>query len=156
MTAARERWSPPKAKHGEILRPSRQALKSMERENALYPANQFVDVPRVLWPSDYAPNLMRALRSRDFMVQVYGEKDGVIRLSIHRCAFDRDAGRWRDGISWDDLQHIKTLCGFGDCPAVEIYPPLADEVNVANIRHLFVLPEAPSFMWTKRRKSENV
>ena len=144
-----ERWQTPRPARSETLNPSRAALRMMEQENRRYPANAFVEVPREEWPGCPPPKLFRALRSRDFMVQVYQEGDGVIRLSVHRCAYDDKSGRWKDGISWDDLQHIKTLAGYGDLPAVEIYPPLSDEVNVANIRHLFILPEAPVFMWTK-------
>ncbi|HKY81686.1 MAG TPA: hypothetical protein VJM09_09455 [Sphingobium sp.] len=147
----RERWQTPRPARSETLNPSRAALKMMEQENKLYPATAFVDVPRVEWPANPPSGLIRALRSRDFMVQVYEEEGGILRLSVHRCAYDGATGRWKDGISWDDLQHIKTLVGYGNMPAVEIYPPIADEVNVANIRHLFILPKAPAFMWTKRR-----
>ena len=149
----RERWTPPRPARSEVLNPSRAALKLMDRENALYPVNALAVVPQAEWPCNPPPKLVMALRSRDFMVQVYDEDGGVIRLSVHRCAYDSNVGRWKDGISWDDLQHIKTLAGFGDRPAVEIYPPIADEVNVANIRHLFILPEAPAFMWQKREGS---
>ena len=33
---------------------------------------------------------------------------------------------------------IKTECGRGDLEAVEIFPRREDEVNVANLRHLWV------------------
>ncbi len=146
MTA---RWSPPNPPATDRMHPSREALREIERENRRYPVNAFVEVPREQWPGNPPPRLIRALRSRDFMVQAYDEAAGIIRLSVHRCAFSIATGRWKDGIRWDDLQHIKTLAGYGDMCAVEIYPPLADEVNVANIRHLFILPEPPAYMWTK-------
>lgn len=43
-------------------------------------------------------------------------------------------------LSWEELQEGKRDLGFGDCLAVEIYPPDAEVVNEANIRHLWVLP----------------
>lgn len=146
-----EVWITPRPPRSERLNPPREVLKAMEVENRSYPANRFVEVPREDWPMNPPARLVRALRSRFFSVQVYREDDGVMRLSIHRNAYDRRQGRWKDGISWDDLQHIKTLVGYGDRAAVEVYPPLAYEVNVANIRHLFIFPEPPAFMWRKDR-----
>jgi hypothetical protein len=142
-----ERWSPPRPPRSEDLNPSRAALRQMEQENRRYPVNSLAEVPRTEWPPRSPEKLIRVLRSRDFMVQVYQEAGNIVRLSVQRCAYDTATGRWKDGISWDDLQHLKTLAGFADQAAVELYPPLASEVNVANLRHLFVLPEPPTFMW---------
>lgn len=144
-------WLTPRPKSNERMNPSREVLRAMEIENRTFPVNKFVEIPREEWPHRPPPGIVRVFRSRHFMVQVYQENDSVIRLSVHRAEFDRKQGRWKDGISWDDLQHIKTLVGYGDMAAVELYPPLASEVNVANIRHLFILPEPPTFMWRKDR-----
>lgn len=84
-------------------------------------------------------------RSRGYLVQVYRACDGVLRLSI--CTTEIDGDRWADGISWRRLQRLKAECGFGDREAVEIYPPDADVVDVANMRHLWVLPERLPFSW---------
>ncbi len=53
---------------------------------------------------------------------------------------------WRkdgtDGISWDELQHIKNLAFGAEATAVEIFPPMSQLVNIKNIRHLWlVLPD---------------
>ncbi|WP_441316779.1 DUF7694 domain-containing protein [Halomonas sp. hl-4] len=32
---------------------------------------------------------------------------------------------------------------------MEVYPDDANIVNVSNMRHLWVLPEQPAFMWRK-------
>ena len=118
-------WITPRPPRSDRLNPSREELKAMEVENRSYPANRFVEVPRKDWPMNPPARLVRALRSRFFSVQVYREDDGVMRMSVHRNAYDRRHDRWKDGISWDDLQHIKTLVGYGDRAAVELYPPLS-------------------------------
>lgn len=104
-------------------------------------------VPRELWPSlAIETNRVRMWRSRRFVVQEFEEADGIVRLSVNRAALNRD-GSWVENITWDELQQIKFQCGFGDREAVEIYPPSDQVVNVANMRHLFVLPERLPFSW---------
>lgn len=44
---------------------------------------------------------------------------------------------------------IKRQLGYGDFDAVEVYPKDNDVVNVANIRHLFILNEPLPFIWRK-------
>lgn len=140
----------PKPHGGERLNPSREALKCMDRENKKFPVDRLVEIPREEWPVKQHAKLRRVLRCRDFLVQVFIEPDGVLRLSVQRCAFDRSSGRWVDGITWDDLQHLKTLSGYGELTAVELYPPDNEMVNVANLRHLWILPIAPAFMWRRK------
>ncbi|AHF89535.1 hypothetical protein OPIT5_03975 [Opitutaceae bacterium TAV5] len=105
----------------------------------------FVVIPRSEWPLKQS-NMITAYRNRHYLVQAFAETGGVVRLSVNRTDIDRD-GRWRDGITWDELQRIKAAVGFGDRQAVEIFPPDRDVVNVANIRHLWVLPEPLPFAW---------
>lgn len=59
-------------------------------------------------------------------------KDGdSIRLDI--------ANKDLSGVfSWEDLQEIKSQCGYGNYDAVEYYPADIDVINTANIRHLYV------------------
>lgn len=97
-------------------------------------------------------NPIRALASRFFFVQVYRD-NGFIRLSINRTELDND-GNWRAGITWDELMQCKGEAGYGDKWAVEVYPPVEAVVNVANMRHLFLLDEAPEFAW-KKESSES-
>jgi hypothetical protein len=52
-----------------------------------------------------------------------------------------------DNIPWDDLQRLKTECGYGMFDAVEIYPNKRYEVNVANMRHLWIMADPLSFAW---------
>jgi hypothetical protein len=87
----------------------------------------------------------RAWVSRTHLVQLFDDS-GTDRLSINRADID-NYGMWLDGITWDDLQRIKAEIGFGDRWAVEIFPPDNKVINVANIRHLWLLPTEPDFGW---------
>jgi len=110
----------------------------------------------------YSPVLMTALpvkpmergpfaawRNRNFLVQAY-QDGGTVRLSVDRADFDISTGDGDDGITWDDLMQVKNACGYQDCWAVEVYPPEEHLVNVANMRHLWILDIAPSFAWRKK------
>lgn len=91
-------------------------------------------------------------RNNRFLVQAFDDGVGALRLSICRSELD-DKGNWRDGLTWDELQQIKNAVGFSDFDAVEVYPAEADVVNVANMRHLWVMTEQLKFAWrTKRPK----
>jgi hypothetical protein len=128
------------------IRPQ-QAQAHLADQNRLWPATLRA-VPREAWPASMSnERRLAVLRSRDFLVQCFAEKDGVYRLSINRTAIDLKSGRWRDGITWDELQRLKAEAGFGNHFAVEVFPASDDVVNVANVRHLFVLPEPPPFAW---------
>jgi hypothetical protein len=81
--------------------------------------------------------------------------NGAERLTICRTTVDPSAARWLEGIGWDDLQRLKRECGRGERWAVEIFPADSEVVNVANMRHLWVLPEAPSFAWRTLRHPKN-
>jgi hypothetical protein len=99
------------------------------------------EVSRDQWPSNAPRGLLRVLRSRSYLVQVYaaseGSPDAMLRLSV--CRTSVVAGRWADGISWDDLQRLKREAGYGDAQAIEIYPPDSDVIDDANMRHLWIL-----------------
>lgn len=122
----------------------------LANENRRWPV-ELRAIPRDEWPGrgDQNERVLAVLRSRDFLVQVYAEPDGVVRLSVNRAALDLKTGRWRDGITWDELQRLKFEAGYGDRFAVEVFPATDDVVNVANVRHLFVLPEPPAFAWRR-------
>lgn len=129
----------------------RAAIKKLERDNASAPVTMTA-VPQP-WPAPHlqkcVDNLVGLWRSRKFLAQLFRQRDGTLRLSVNRTMVGLDGDRWIDGITWDELQQVKAECGFGDRWAVEIYPPDYDVVNVANVRHLFLLPEAPAFAWKR-------
>ena len=111
-----------------------------------------VPVPERDWPSSPpgAPRPFEVYCSREYLVQVFHESRDVYRISVCRTKRGPD-GRWLDGITWDELQQIKREVGFGDHWAVEVFPADLDVVNVANMRHLWVLKEKPDFAWGRAR-----
>lgn len=120
-------------------------------ENAKWPL-ELVEIPWEDFP-DGVPvpeKLVKLMRSRYFLVQLYENESGANRLSISRT--DRSAtrpGSSTDGITWDELQELKRQAGFGDRDAVEIYPKDQDVVNVANMRHLWILDREIPFAWRR-------
>jgi hypothetical protein len=111
-------------------------------ENSLWP-DTLTEIPRSEWPTTNIPKgLVRVLRNKRFLVQEYEPVNGSVRLSVSRTTESSErAGSCEDGISWDELQSLKSQAGFGNRDAVEIYPPDGDLINVANMRHLWVLDE---------------
>ena len=126
----------------------RQALKGLERANARQPARMTI-IPRESWPSSAGDRLRGVWRSRDFLAQLAVEPSGAMRLSVNRTRLDSLGDRWDDNISWDELMRVKRECGFGDLWAVEVMPADAHIVNVANMRHLWLMAEAPQFAWKR-------
>jgi hypothetical protein len=142
---------------GDGMTPSAAQLRELKRTNLSYPKH-LVDLPRECWPDmNRSPFLtgsvpVKVMRSRSFMLVVWREANDYFRLSVNRTEWDERQKRFRDDISWDDLQRLKAEAGFGDLCAVEVYPPDEHVVNVANMRHLFLTTELP-FMWRRSNQS---
>lgn len=135
----------------ELSKPavSREVRRQMERAAAKRPAVLTL-VQRDKWPdAQYDPKRIEVWLSRDYLVQVFQEAGGVLRLSCGRTTMRPD-GRWNDGITWDELQEVKRQVGHGDDYAIEVYPRDCDVVNVANMRHLWVMPLPLHFGWFNR------
>lgn len=115
--------------------------------SARYPAH-LVPIPRSEWPTarEWASLPVEVWRSRQFLVMLY-DQDGYERLSVCRAALAPGGADWAEGISWEDLQQVKAECGRWDCWVVEVFPPDAQIVNVANMRHLWILKEPPPYGW---------
>lgn len=130
----------------EVIR----ARRHLRDENARWPAQLYVVEPAA-WPPSMPFGVERVLRSRTFLVQVYQPHvpTGAIRLSVCRTELAADGARWKDDITWEELQRLKGEAGFADREAVEVFPPDTSIVNVANMRHLWVLPagERMAFSW---------
>lgn len=125
---------------------SNRVLKEENRKWPMLP----VEMPKETWPpipAGLSPGVvrMRLLRSREFVIQIFDEH-GTIRITVIRTLLDK-RGRWKDGITWDELQQIKRWCGYADEIAVEIYPRESDVIDVANMRHLWILKEPLPFGW---------
>lgn len=130
---------------------SREQRRKLARENAKLPT-VLRPVPKENWPSvplDVSKIPYAVWRSRDFLVSCYQEPDGISRLSVARSEIDTSTGRWKEGITWDELQEIKRQVGLGDYMAVEIFPADRDVINVANMRHLWVMRDPLPFAWKK-------
>lgn len=97
-------------------------------------------------------NLIEVWRSKRFLMQVFYKSGEPVRLSVNRTAVQPN-GDWVEGITWEEMQRLKAECGRGALAGVEIYPPDDDIVNIANMRHMFVLAEPPAFMWKKGEKT---
>ena len=77
--------------------------------------DNFKMVPAKEWPSN-PPNLKAVLKNRDFLVQIYVEKYAT-RITVCRTA--RLNNQWKQEITWDELQAIKSNIGYGKYFAVE-------------------------------------
>lgn len=128
----------------------RAAQRYIVQENAKWPA-QLKEWPRDEWPNRGAPGVLRVFRSRTFLVQEFAaEAPAIVRLSINRTALTND-GEWQQDITWEELQRLKREAGYGEFDAVEVFPSDADVVNVANMRHLWVLAGGfLNFAWRKK------
>lgn len=137
--------------------PSRQMLRALRRTNLVYPLH-CVQLAPELWPAPdpRGPRPYQMWRSRSFLVQVFDQNPNrpqpeetptIIRLSINRTQWDERQNTWSANISWEELQRVKREVGFGSCDAVEIFPDDKDVVNVANMRHLWILPDRIPFAW---------
>ena len=128
-----------------MIKISREARRQLERDNAKWPAKLQV-VPRSQWHDDDDPKRRSVFRSRNYLVQVFDEPDDVTRLSICRTNVNA-AGGWHEDLTWDELQEIKRQAGMGDKYAIEVFPRDTDVANVANMRHLWVLPTPLPIGW---------
>lgn len=123
----------------------RAAQKHMRKESASFPAS-LVEVPRSEWPSAGPSGIVKVFRSRDYLVQVFHATGGAAyRMSVNRTQLVGNG--WGQDIPWTDLQRLKHEAGFGACDAVEVYPRDCDVVNVANMRHLWIMADVLDFAW---------
>lgn len=136
-------------------RQQRRATARITREQAAAWPLQLTEVPQSEWPArdPKATSYPEAVwRSRHFLVQQHEAPlfQGIFvrRLTINRTTTRLD-GRFDQDISWDDLQRCKRETGHGDWYAIEIYPRDRDVVNVANMRHLWLLAEPLPIGWFK-------
>jgi len=134
------------------MRLSQARSKFLAEENAKWTA-ELSPMPAERWPPrQHETYPIAVLRSRTFLVQAFSEETGI-RLSINRTEVARwidGMPIWREGISWEEIQSLKAQAGYGAHWMVEIYPPDANVVNVANMRHLWLLPKAPAFGWHRK------
>lgn len=131
------------------MNPIRHKRQLLRQESSKYNLS-FVELPRV---SDDPRAPIRAWRNRYFLAALYLEH-GRQRLSINSAEID-SSGDWKDGITWDQLQAIKSAVGFGDKMAVEIFPEDKHIVYDHNIRHLWILDERLPWAWTSENAAND-
>ncbi|WP_051566706.1 hypothetical protein [Herminiimonas sp. CN] len=131
-----------------MIQTTREQRRQMARDNAKRPL-VLARLPEHEWPAHQDQKLAEVWLSRHFLVQVFNEANDIVRLSVSRVSVQAGTGQWADGITWDELQQVKRECGRANLDAVEIYPADGDVVNVANMRHLWVMPAALPFKWSR-------
>lgn len=123
-------------------------LQIKERRQKFGP--MLAEVQRCDWPlalQNHEGSPVRAWESRDFLAQLRIDPYPV--LSFCRKELNADGG-WKDNISWDDLHRLKSEAGYGHVWAVECHPPDDSVVNLANFRHLWLLPKPPPYGWHRK------
>lgn len=120
--------------------------KAFAAEQAKHPRT-LTQVPQKLWPQipSGKQTAIEVWRSCHFLVVIYREHDsGFLRMTVNRCQLK--GGGWADEITWNVLQEIKRDVGRGEQWAVECFPPDSEVVNVANMRHLWLI-DPPPYGW---------
>lgn len=123
-------------------------LRRYRQECAAQPRTM-TKVPRDKWPQGLQRKgkVVGCWRSKQHFAALWREDNGHTRLSINRTKIKPSTGDWEAGMDWDKLMKIKAECGFADFWCVEIYPASDGVVNVANLRHLWILKEKPPYAW---------
>jgi hypothetical protein len=119
--------------------------KYMKDEAKLYSEKFVIYPPETI--AQGPKELIEAWRNNRFLVQVFEGENCYRRLSICLSEMNENGSRWLDGITWDELQSIKNVLGYEDRCAIEFFPPKNKVVNVANMRHLFILDQPLECMW---------
>ena len=106
------------------------------------------EVPRSKWEhlnlGIPEADAFRVFKSDRFLVQIR-RHNYAVRLCVCKCKFKKfgQGIEYADGITWDELQEIKNQCGYENSWLCEYYPPKDKLINVANIRHLWVMDKDP-------------
>ncbi len=143
----------------------RAAAAEMRKRAAEWPEH-LLEIPPDQWPPrrpDQEEYPVRLWRSRRYLVQQYACKPFFAvaplltvkrcearRLSVNRVTITA-SGQWDADIPWEDLQAIKRETGHHDWYGVEIFPRDRDLVNVANMRHLWLLEEPLALGWFEQK-----
>jgi hypothetical protein len=126
---------------------STKTRQQMMRDNAKRPL-MLERVPPEQWPTRVR-GVIEVWLSRKYLVQVYKEADGMLRASVNRTTLRAD-GHWEENLTWDEMQEIKRQIGYADRYAIEVLPRDCDIVNVANMRHMWILPAPLPIGWFMR------
>lgn len=132
-------------------RRERRLMSALARSKAKTLPRMLTRMDEADWPTTAQQDTrVEVWQCQDYLVQLFEEPNDVLRMSVNRTKL-LTSGRFDDGISWGELQRIKRDVGLGDYWAVECFPADEHVVDVANMRHLWVLPEAPAYGWRKNQ-----
>ena len=130
------------------MKTTRNQRRILKLDNSKF-TDEFISIPSTEWPPLLPGKIpLYVYRNKDFLVQVYREQ-GMADWRLSICRTWMGGGSWADNISWDELHLVKSAIGYGDIFAVEIYPKNCDIVNVANMRHLWLIKNPPDIGWRK-------
>lgn len=121
---------------------------------------QLAELPESAWKEKASPqNLIKVLRSRRYMVQVYEMSESLIQLICQRVSFRQIENKATETITWSEMQRLKAESGYADMCAVEIFPPVESMLE-SGARHLWVyLKDVPNYMagakqWREARNTD--
>lgn len=137
----------------------KEAQQAIKRANQKAWPYRLVQIPDEVLPEELPVDFVRAFRSRHYIVHEYVVvKNKLHRLAVARVSYERLEDRLVDTIPWDDLMRIKSDCGYMDACAVEVFPPIDRNINVGDMRHLWVYVDGavPYFVWKKEDFEEPV
>lgn len=139
-------------------RAQRRAGLALSRPGMRLPWQPFERVPESDRPELFAQqrervgDLQSVWKNNRYIVQIYRRALGGGAMEASHLAVRRNDESEIQG--WDDLQRIKNELAGGDRVALEIYPPEAEVIDQANMRHLFVLPAGTVAPFTIRGRWE--
>lgn len=84
-----------------------------------------------LMHTDFGESTVTTWESEQFFAGLV-QFQGFARLTIMR------ADKSDTPMSWEELQGVKSACGFSTLDAVEVYPRDCDVINTGNARHLYL------------------
>lgn len=134
-----------------MTRRQRKATARLTRKQALAWPLELTAIPASQWPTPPPGDRVTGIwRSRHYLAVSYAAPavNGIEcrRLTINRVTIGGD-GRWDADIPWDELQRCKRETGYGGWYGIEVYPRDRDIVNVAAMRHLWLLAEPLPIGW---------
>lgn len=136
-----------------LNRAQRRAAQAYARAQVVNRPATLTPIPQAEWPPTHRYAHQPPAHvwcSKHYLVQMFDEQpfQGIEtrRLSVNRVTLKAD-GHWEENLTWDELQSIKHEIGFGEWYGLEIYPPDRHVVNVANLRHLWLLARPLALGW---------
>ena len=90
--------------------------------------------------SSHPEDILEIWRSKKYLVIVWKVPAGK-KLSISRQEWNPTERRYKDGITWDEIMEIKHDIGMGNKTGIEFFPADDEVMNLANVRHIWIVPD---------------